>query len=345
MSRLAMLIAAVTAIALTLTAAPVATAGDFRSSPTQLASGAVQQVATNGYSTEPDEQNTTFFPSTCGSGHPVGVARTAWFWLQGTGGAATITTAGSNFNTALFAYSVSPQDATIACNDDNGAITSSITFPTRPGTTYYIQAGTMCNNATVPPCATPPNGGMLSILSTVAPNPDVDGDTVVSSQLGGTDCNDNDARIRPGALDIPGDKIDQNCDGRDAVVARPGKVNVRVTLTSHRHKTYTQVGKLTAWSVPAGATVTVSCTSRKLGCRFSSKTASTRVARTLGLGKIVGKSLTRAKLRKGAKLEVRITSAGRIGTVTRFTFRKGKTPTKATLCLPPGATKPQKVCS
>jgi hypothetical protein len=65
----------------------------------------------------------------------------------------------------------------------------------------------------------------------------------------------------------------------------------------------------------------------------------------LGLGKIVGKSLTRAKLRKGARIEVRITSAGQIGTVTRFTFRKGKTPTKATLCLRVGATKPQKVCS
>ena len=40
-----------------------------------------------------------------------------------------------------------------------------------------------------------------------------------------------------------------------------------------------------------------------------------------------------------------MTSAGQIGQVTRFTFRKGKTPTKATLWLPPGATKPQKVCS
>jgi hypothetical protein len=77
MSRLAMPIAAVTTIALALTAAPVAAASDFMSSPTQLANGVVQQVDTSGYSTESDEQNTTFFPSMCGSGRPVGVARTA----------------------------------------------------------------------------------------------------------------------------------------------------------------------------------------------------------------------------------------------------------------------------
>jgi arylsulfatase A-like enzyme len=40
-----------------------------------------------------------------------------------------------------------------------------------------------------------------------------------SALLGGGDCDDRDARRHPGALDAPGDGIDQDCDGADAVVA------------------------------------------------------------------------------------------------------------------------------
>jgi len=36
-------------------------------------------------------------------------------------------------------------------------------------------------------------------------------------QLSKLDCNDRDASIHPGAVDPPGDGIDQNCDGADGV--------------------------------------------------------------------------------------------------------------------------------
>jgi arylsulfatase A-like enzyme len=39
--------------------------------------------------------------------------------------------------------------------------------------------------------------------------------------LGGGDCNDGDASVHPGAIDVAGDGIDQNCIGGDAVVSQP----------------------------------------------------------------------------------------------------------------------------
>src|SRR5439155_14223833 len=42
-----------------------------------------------------------------------------------------------------------------------------------------------------------------------------------SALLGGGDCDDLDAARHPGAIDVPGDGIDQDCDGADAIAVQP----------------------------------------------------------------------------------------------------------------------------
>jgi hypothetical protein len=145
------------------------------------------------------------------------------------------------------------------------------------------------------------------------------------------DCNDRIAAINPGVADIPGNAVDEDCSGSPAPFPRLGStIDYGFAFKSGNRTTFT---KLSVGPARAGSTIRVRCTGR--GCPF--KAAKTRKvskdARKLNLVKL----MRRAKLRPGARLEVRVTKPAMIGTVGRFTVRAGKAPKATFLCLTPGA--------
>jgi hypothetical protein len=59
----------------------------------------------------------------------------------------------------------------------------------------------------------------LSVARTVWSLADRDHDGYASATVGGADCDDTDPKRNPGALDVPGNGIDENCTGSDAAPA------------------------------------------------------------------------------------------------------------------------------
>jgi Ca2+-binding RTX toxin-like protein len=162
--------------------------------------------------------------------------------------------------------------------------------------------------------------------------PDADGDG--STKQGG-DCNDRNPAIRPGAVDVPENGIDENCDGVDA---RIPVLDSRISTTfvfARRPPHFTTFTTLQIGRVHAGSRLRMNCRGR--GCPFRTRT------RTLTRDRprlTIEFPLRRAKLRPGARFEVRLTLPGTIGLVRRSTVRRGKAPATTERCLRPGATRP-----
>ena len=170
--------------ALALLLVPPALASDTPSAPTPLSFGSPAYFDTSGYGIASGEQNTTApFSHQCGAPYSVGVARTAWFTVQGTGGPITVTTAGSNYDTAMFVYAGSPAGAVVTCNDDSSSeIQAAVAFSSTAGATYAIQVGRACNEQSGSNCAAEPSAGDLTIRAegtapAVPPTPGPDGET------------------------------------------------------------------------------------------------------------------------------------------------------------------------
>jgi Putative metal-binding motif len=167
-----------------------------------------------------------------------------------------------------------------------------------------------------PPDDRPPTGD--------PPSADADGD----GHLPPADCDNTNSRVHPGAPEVAGNGIDDDCDAGD----RAGRIAAAVQTGWRVRGSRTRVTRLRVLDAPPGAAVDIVCHGR--GCSFKGRSFAAGENGVVGLTR-----LFKRKLRPGATITVRITAPSAIGRYVRYTVRRGRLPELERLCVPPGTTK------
>lgn len=204
-------------IALRVSPAP---ANDDRAGATELRAGVPLDASSYGATLEPAEQ------ALCGA-NPY--AKTVWFRYRAPA-AGTAVFSSSGFDTVLAVYR-GDSPLPLGCNDD--AVTGELAgsqlpmreppgppFEVLPGD-YLIQVGGAYNTGFSTIAA---RNGPLSVQVQFSEDLDLDDDGILRDR----DCDDQNAGIHPGAIEIANNDADENCDGTrafdrdaDGYLARP----------------------------------------------------------------------------------------------------------------------------
>ena len=201
----------------------------------------------------------------------------------------------------------------------------------------YAAAGRYDVTATLTDAVGNARAAVGTVVVTDAPPSGAQIDADRDGFFSGQDCNDSNPAIRPGAREIPGNRVDEDCNG----VAAPGRITSRVTssgrLDSRRRNVFR---RFRVQNLPANAKAQLRC--RGKACPFKRKSAKRRSDGSVNLLPLLGR---RHRLAPGVTLEVWLTAPDTIGKVVRFTTSRRKFPSGVVYCVPVGAQKPQRACT
>jgi hypothetical protein len=143
-------------------------------------------------------------------GSTANLEKTVWYrYTASAAGTATFTASG--YDTVVAGYRGDSGTASDCADNPSRSSGDSLAMHLAAGETVFLQVGGYGSGVAAA-------AGLLQLDTTFATDPppshDLDGDGVDGVQFGGSDCNDNNSAIKPGATEILNNDVDENCDGK-----------------------------------------------------------------------------------------------------------------------------------